>query len=80
MLNDVAGVQDAITGLRSPTHYGRPNLDQIFQKLKKEHPGQNVGVFFCGPKPFAKSVYQACNKYTDASKNGTKFFFHKENF
>jgi NADPH oxidase len=25
-LNDEAGVKDALTGLRSPTHYGRPNV------------------------------------------------------
>ncbi|KAJ3089548.1 hypothetical protein HK102_006141, partial [Quaeritorhiza haematococci] len=50
IINDQEGVRDAVTGLRAPTHYGRPNFDQIFQNIRSSHPGTDIGVFFCGPK------------------------------
>ena len=47
--NDASG-QDAVTGLRSPTKYGRPNWDAIFEKMTQDHPSTDIGIFFCGPK------------------------------
>lgn len=70
---------DQITGLQSPTHFGRPNWDQIFSEKAKMHNGQPIGVFFCGPNVLSKQLYQYCRKYTD-SKTQTLFKFHKENF
>jgi len=70
---------DQITGLQSPTHFGRPNWDQIFSQNAKNHNGQDVGVFFCGPNVLSKQLYAMCRKYTD-SKTKTIFKFHKENF
>ncbi|KAK3845555.1 MAG: ferric reductase NAD binding domain-containing protein [Linnemannia gamsii] len=66
--------RDAITGLRSPTYYGRPNFDKIFGELAVAHPQEHgqVGVFFCGPKPLGKTLHRCARKY--------KFKFHKENF
>ncbi|KAF9922652.1 hypothetical protein FBU30_007239 [Linnemannia zychae] len=66
--------RDAITGLRSPTYYGRPNFDKIFGELAMAHPREQgqVGVFFCGPKPLGKTLHRFARKY--------KFKFHKENF
>ncbi|KAF8938876.1 hypothetical protein BGZ58_011246 [Dissophora ornata] len=66
--------RDAITGLRSPTYYGRPNFDKIFGELAMAHPREHgqVGVFFCGPKPLGKTLHRCAKKY--------KFKFHKENF
>ncbi|KAF9546245.1 hypothetical protein EC957_009984 [Mortierella hygrophila] len=66
--------RDAITGLRSPTYYGRPNFDKIFGELALAHPREHgqVGVFFCGPKPLGKTLHRCARKY--------KFEFHKENF
>ncbi|KAF8930347.1 hypothetical protein BGZ47_000603 [Haplosporangium gracile] len=66
--------RDAITGLRSPTYYGRPNFDKIFGELALAHPRKHgqVGVFFCGPKPLGKTLHRCARKY--------KFKFHKENF
>ncbi|KAG0087061.1 hypothetical protein BGZ92_007628 [Podila epicladia] len=66
--------RDAITGLRSPTYYGRPNFDKIFGELAQAHPPQQgqVGVFFCGPKPLGKTLHRCAKKYD--------FKFHKENF
>ncbi|KAJ1554221.1 hypothetical protein HK096_004500 [Nowakowskiella sp. JEL0078] len=80
IINDDEGNADAITGLRSPTYFGRPNFDQIFQRLKRLHAGIDIGVFFCGPKVLSGSIHKACNKWTDATENGTRFFYGKENF
>lgn len=65
--------RDAITGLRSPTYYGRPNFDKIFGELALAHPREHgqVGVFFCGPKPLGKTLHRCARKY--------KFKFHKGN-
>ncbi|KAJ3100060.1 hypothetical protein HDU96_010473 [Phlyctochytrium bullatum] len=71
---------DALTGLRSPTIYGRPNLDAIFQKLNEDHPNVDVGVFFCGPKPLGKNIHRCCNRYTSIDEDGTRFYYNKENF
>ncbi|ORY49052.1 hypothetical protein BCR33DRAFT_657410 [Rhizoclosmatium globosum] len=71
---------DAITGLRSQTLFGRPNWNSIFQDFVFDHRGTDVGVFFCGPKAVSMSLHQACNKFTDAGKDGTRFFYGKENF
>ncbi|KAF9947595.1 hypothetical protein BGZ70_002607 [Mortierella alpina] len=71
---DLGRDRDAITGLRSPTYYGRPNFDKIFGELALAHPREQgqVGVFFCGPKPLGKTLHRCALKY--------KFKFHKENF
>ncbi|KIO16959.1 hypothetical protein M407DRAFT_33389 [Tulasnella calospora MUT 4182] len=41
-------VQDTITSLRAPTHFGRPNWDRVFSGFAERHPETDVGVFFCG--------------------------------
>lgn len=41
---------DAITGLNTPTNFGRPNWDMVFRGIKKLHSPGEAGVFFCGPK------------------------------
>ena len=79
VLNSADG-RDALTGLKSPTYYGRPNFDQMFSQIAQQHPSTDVGVFFCGPKPLSHSLHKACNKNTSSIKGGTKFHFHKENF
>lgn len=71
---------DQITGLQSPTHFGRPDWNNIFKNLSNSHKGEDVGVFFCGPSILSKQLYQICRKYTNSSKNGTRFSYHKENF
>jgi len=70
---------DQVTGLQSPTHFGRPNWQEIFQDLSEKHAGQNVGVFFCGPAVLSKQLKKFCNLFTSA-KTKTKFYYHKENF
>jgi len=82
VINDHRGVQDAVTGLRSPTHYGRPNLDRVFEAVKDRHPRTDVGVFFCGPKVLGHALHLACSRWTEGKNNedGTNFFWNKENF
>eukprot|EP01118_Nematostelium_gracile_P004441 TRINITY_DN1519_c0_g2_i1.p1 TRINITY_DN1519_c0_g2~~TRINITY_DN1519_c0_g2_i1.p1 ORF type:complete len:645 (-),score=197.43 TRINITY_DN1519_c0_g2_i1:46-1980(-) len=70
---------DQITGLQSPTYFGRPNWDMIFAEKAERHKGRTVGVFFCGPAVLSKQLYKMSVKYTDA-KTLTKFVYHKENF
>ncbi|KAJ3291239.1 hypothetical protein HK104_006227 [Borealophlyctis nickersoniae] len=80
IINDREGVEDALTGLKSPTHYGRPNWDNVFRTIRNANPGADVGVFFCGPKVLSNTLHKQSNKWTDASPDGTRFFYNKENF
>ncbi|KAJ9049268.1 hypothetical protein DSO57_1026499 [Entomophthora muscae] len=79
-LNYEAGKEDALTGLRSPTQFGRPNFGQIFHTLTQKHRATDVGVFFCGPKPLSKSLHLYCNQFSQVGSDGTKFHYNKENF
>ncbi|KAJ7449191.1 NADPH oxidase [Mycena latifolia] len=77
-VQDVGAKKDAITSLRAPTHYGRPNWDRIFTALGQKHPESDVGVFYCGPPGLAGTLQYMANKYSDP--RGARFFFGKENF
>ena len=77
ILNDIQGTSDAITGLRSPTYYGRPNFDQIFKGMRSSHPNTDIGVFFCGPKALSTTIHKACDRWTETTENGTRFFYGK---
>ncbi|GEM09205.1 NADPH oxidase isoform 2 [Rhodotorula toruloides] len=78
--NDVGSDRDAITQLRAPTHYGRPNWDRIFASIAAEHPASEVGVFCCGPKPLSTTLYKMCIKHTTGAADTTRFTFSKERF
>jgi NADPH oxidase 2 len=78
IVQDVGAEKDAITSLRAPTHFGRPNWDRVFPSIAEKHPETDVGVFFCGPPVLSKSLHTMCNKWSDPK--GTRFFFGKENF
>ena len=43
-VQDVGAEKDAITSLRAPTHFGRPNWDKSFSSLVDKHPDTDVGV------------------------------------
>jgi predicted ferric reductase len=54
---DVGAEKDAITSLRAPTHFGRPNWDRVFSSITEKHPDTDVGVvralapsFSCAPR------------------------------
>ncbi|KAG5641082.1 hypothetical protein DXG03_006054 [Asterophora parasitica] len=78
IVQDVGAEKDAITSLRAPTHFGRPNWDRVFSSIAEKHPETDVGVFFCGPAVLSKNLKQMSNKYSQPQ--GTRFFFGKENF
>ncbi|TBU41089.1 NADPH oxidase [Dichomitus squalens] len=78
IVQDVGAEKDAITSLRAPTHFGRPNWDRVFSSIAEKHPETDVGVFFCGPSVLSRQLHTMSNKYS--SPKGTKFFFGKENF
>lgn len=77
-VQDVGAEKDAITSLRAPTHFGRPNWDRVFSSIAEKHEDTDVGVFFCGPAVLSRQLHQMSNKYS--TPNGTRFFFGKENF
>ncbi|KAG7127794.1 Superoxide-generating NADPH oxidase heavy chain subunit A like protein [Verticillium longisporum] len=77
MINDANADKDTITGLRSPTNFGRPNWDMIFRGIRKLHSPAEAGVFFCGPKGLGSTLHIFCNKY---SEPGFSFKWGKENF
>ena len=43
-MQDVGAEKDAITFLRAPTHYGKPNWDRLFLSIVESHPETDVGV------------------------------------
>ncbi|KAI9228480.1 MAG: ferric reductase NAD binding domain-containing protein [Piptocephalis tieghemiana] len=80
VMNDREGETDALTGLRSPTNYGRPQLNRIFSGLSRRHVDTDVGVFFCGPPALGRRLHTYCNLHSDGDETGTKFFYNKDSF
>lgn len=78
IVQDVGAEKDAITSLRAPTHFGRPNWDRVFSSITQNHPETDVGVFYCGPPNLAKILHVKSNEYS--TPNGTRFYFGKEHF
>ena len=80
ILNDSRGGKDAVTKLRAPTHFGRPNIPALFHRIKSEHFGEerlDVGVFFCGPNKLGNRLRIEAKKATDGQ---AAFSFNKEIF
>jgi len=80
ILNDDEGNTDALTGLKTPTHYGRPNFDQIFETFVRDHQETDIGVFFCGPKPLSRLLSRTCDTWSGDGEADTKFIYNQENF
>ncbi|PLW42543.1 hypothetical protein PCANC_08599 [Puccinia coronata f. sp. avenae] len=88
-INNAGGGYDALTGLKSRTHFGRPNFNEFFLQVKNgiENgsilPGKEasletkVGVFYCGPNVLAKQLKEQCARVSSGS---VKFELHKEHF
>ncbi|TMW60653.1 hypothetical protein Poli38472_000695 [Pythium oligandrum] len=74
--------QDIVSGLKSKalTHFGRPDWDNIFQEARNRHPGEEIGVFFCGPHALDKALAECCKKYSSTAPGGTYFDYHSEKF
>jgi NADPH oxidase 2 len=78
IVQDVGAEKDAITSLRAPTHFGRPNWDRVFTSVADKHPETDVGVFFCGPPVLSRELHKMSNKYS--TPGGTRFFYGKGAF
>jgi hypothetical protein len=74
-VSEVGAERDAITSLRAPTHFGRPNWDRVFGGLVDKHPDTDIGVFFCGPPVLSNSLHSMSVKYSSAK--GSRFFYGK---
>ncbi|KAL7269067.1 hypothetical protein RUND412_008290 [Rhizina undulata] len=77
MINDANADKDAITGLRAPTNFGRPNWDTVFKSIRSMHKPAEIGVFFCGPKVLGSTLHVKCNQYSEPD---CAFVWGKENF
>jgi hypothetical protein len=75
IVSDVGAEKDAITSLRAPTHFGRPNWDRVFGSIVEKHPETDVGVMFCGPPVLSKQLHEKSNQYSNPK--GTRFFYGK---
>ena len=73
MINDAGAVVDPLTGLKSRTHYGRPNWKAMFTGMRvgiergtyiRGLAGMRtkVGVYFCGPSPLARTLKKECKE------------------
>ncbi|KAJ2235684.1 hypothetical protein H4R99_002353 [Coemansia sp. RSA 1722] len=71
---------DAVTGLyRSPTYYGRPNFDKIFEDIGRRNPDTDIGVFFCGSKQLGRKIRNVKRKWNNELKHrNTSFVYHEE--
>lgn len=89
LCSDAGGDFDALTELRSRTHFGRPDFPAIFNNIRDKIeagslvPGTesslrtNVGVYYCGPGVLAKSLKVQTQA---AASDRVKFSFAKEHF
>eukprot|EP00731_Ephydatia_muelleri_P031983 Em0023g490a len=67
------------TGLRSVTHFGRPDFKAFFDNLQEEHIVlPKIGVFSCGPPGMTTTVNEACSATNRFE--GPAFIHHFENF
>ncbi|CAH7673330.1 NADPH oxidase A [Phakopsora pachyrhizi] len=85
-VNDAGADYDVMTGLKTRTHFGRPNWPQVFTNVIKNTvidrygaPGTisttKIGVFYCGPNMLAKTLKDHCKKFSSKS---SEFKFYKE--
>lgn len=75
MINDANADRDAITGLRAPTNFGRPNWDMVFKSIRKIHSPAEAGVFFCGPKVLGSQLHIKCNMYSEPGMLFSSHFY-----
>lgn len=74
--------KDIVSGLNSKqlTHFGRPDWDAVFNEARTRHPGEEIGVFYCGPHALEKMLDEMCKKYSSTLPGGTVFDYHSEKF
>lgn len=77
----------ALTGLRNPSHFGRPDYESIISQFYDDMCEQGwtgrVGIFFCGPPAIGEMLSDLASVYTARSRHenrGMRFLFHNEVF
>lgn len=73
LINDMAGICDAITGLKTPTKFGRADFREIFGEITAKYPTEEIGVIFCGPSKMSKSIEKTSLLFKNV-------FYQKESF
>ncbi|TIA80666.1 hypothetical protein E3P92_02846 [Wallemia ichthyophaga] len=76
LAHDIGSERDAISGLRAPTNFGRPNWDRIFENITAKHPNTDAGVFFCGPPVLGSALHKGCNKHSNPKSTRFLWVFH----
>ncbi|KAI3440446.1 uncharacterized protein J3R85_003516 [Psidium guajava] len=77
-LNHAKNGVDVVSGTRVRTHFARPNWRSVFKHVAVNHPGERVGVFYCGLRGVVGEIRRLAQDFSH--KTTTKFYFHKENF
>ncbi|XP_023635686.1 putative respiratory burst oxidase homolog protein G isoform X2 [Capsella rubella] len=77
-LNHAKSGLDIVSGTRVMSHFAKPNWENVYKQIAMDHPGSNVGVFYCGAPALTKELRHLALEFTH--KTRTKFSFHKENF
>ena len=54
--------RDVTTGLKTQTHAGRPNWEEVFQRMQNENHGK-VTVFYCGNPQLARVLRRKCESF-----------------
>ncbi|HEY3254596.1 MAG TPA: EF-hand domain-containing protein [Polyangiaceae bacterium] len=58
-----AGRSDFITGLRTKTHLGHPDWEDLLSSIAKRHHPFPVDVYYCGPRGLAKKLEPICHRF-----------------
>ncbi|RLN91171.1 hypothetical protein BBJ28_00012044 [Nothophytophthora sp. Chile5] len=88
--------QDIVSGLQTKqkTHFGRPDWNAELSRVASNHrhldppddpsdDREEIGVFFCGPKPLGNIIHEQCTLLNQEKVRRTPdvdFDFHSENF
>jgi len=94
-IHDTEG-QDIVSGLQTKqrTHFGRPDWNAELERVALNHrrleplgdedgEREEIGVFFCGPRPLGKVIDEQCTTLNQSKVRHTpdvEFDFHSENF
>jgi NADPH oxidase 5 len=55
-----AGLHDSVTGLRTKTHMGHPDWQEVLTAIRALHAPHPVDVFFCGPRGLGAKIEKIC--------------------
>ncbi|ESQ54796.1 hypothetical protein EUTSA_v10024427mg [Eutrema salsugineum] len=70
--------RDIVSETRVKSHFAKPNWEDVYKQVAMDHPGANVGVFYCGSPVLTKELRRLALEFTH--NTNTRFSFHKENF